>query len=145
MIRFESALFSMGNNTGIEVPPEILPELGGGRRPAVAVRVNGFEFTSMVGSMGGRSLISLSADKRKATGLAGGDPITVELSLQTTPAVLEVPADLLDALGADPAVWAAWKKLAPSYRKAHIIAVESAKAKATRERRIAKIAIDLVD
>lgn len=45
-MRFQTTLFQAGNNTGIEVPPELLDELGGGKRPAVTVTVNGFSYPS---------------------------------------------------------------------------------------------------
>lgn len=152
-VRYETELLSSGNNTGIEVPPDLLAELGGGKRPAVTVTVRGaamnggpgeaFGYRSTVASMGGKYLISFSSDKRAATGLAGGDPITVELTLDTVPRTVELPADLAVALAAAPSAQAAWERLAPSARKAHVMAVESAKATATRERRVAKIAADL--
>ncbi|MGP3534386.1 hypothetical protein ACTU3I_06280 [Microbacterium sp. RD1] len=33
-MRFETTLHQTGNNTGIEVPPDVLEALGGGKRPA---------------------------------------------------------------------------------------------------------------
>ncbi|MEJ7650375.1 MAG: hypothetical protein WKF57_15285 [Nakamurella sp.] len=40
-MRYETELLSSGNNTGIEVPPDLLEKLGGGKRPAVSVTVSG--------------------------------------------------------------------------------------------------------
>ncbi|MCD2170479.1 MULTISPECIES: YdeI/OmpD-associated family protein [Microbacterium] len=137
-MRFETTLLQMGNNTGIEVPPEVLEALGGGKRPAVTVDVNGYTYTSTVGAMGGRSLIPFSADKRKATGLAGGDAITVELALDTAPRTVEVPDDLATAL-AEVGRRDAFDALSPSARKAHVTNVESAKAADTRSRRVETI------
>lgn len=137
-MKFETTLFQMGNNTGIEVPPEVVEALGGGKRAAVQVDVNGYVYSSTMAVMGGRQLIPFSADKRKATGLAGGDPITVELTLDTTERTVEIPEDLgaaLDAAG----VRAAFDALAPSTRKAHAGSVAEAKAPETRARRIQKI------
>ena len=68
-----------GNNTGIEVPPEVIEALGGGRRPAVKVSVNGFEYESTAAGMGGKTLIPFSSDKRAASGIKGGDAITVDV------------------------------------------------------------------
>ena len=39
-MRFETTLFQTGNNTGIEVPPEVVEGLGGGKRAAVTVDVD---------------------------------------------------------------------------------------------------------
>lgn len=132
----------MGNNTGIEVPPEIIEALGGGKRPAVAVTVNGFEYRSTVGVMGGRSLIPFSSDKRKATGIAGGDAITVDLQLDSAPRDVELPADLSEALDAA-GLRATFDALSPSHRKAHVTSVEEAKAADTRERRVAAVVTKL--
>ncbi|QIG41204.1 DUF1905 domain-containing protein [Microbacterium sp. 4R-513] len=125
----------LGNNTGIEVPAEIIEALGGGKRPAVKVSVNGFEYESTVGVMGGRSLIPFSAERRAASGIKGGDPITVDVELDTAPRGVDVPDDLAAALAAA-GVREAFDALAPSHRKAHVTSVESAKAPETRTRRI---------
>ncbi len=138
LMRFETTLLQMGNNTGIEVPPEVIEALGGGKRAAVVVDVDGYVFSSTIGAMGGRSLIPFSADKRRATGLSGGEAITVELTLDAAPRTVEVPDDLAAAL-AEAGARSAFDALAPSARKAHVVNVESAKAADTRARRVAAI------
>ena len=132
----------VGNNTGIEVPPEVIEALGAGKKPPVVVVVNGYEYRNTVAVMGGRFMISFSSDKRAATGIGGGDPIVVDLELDTAPRTVEVPADLaaaLDAAGAR----GAFDALSPSARKAHVTAVESAKAAETRQPRIEGIVAKL--
>lgn len=141
-MRFDTTLLQMGNNTGIEVPPEVLEGLGGGKRAAVVVDVNGFTFPSTIGAMGDRSLIPFSADKRAATGLSGGDAISVELTLDTAPRTVEVPDDLAAALSAA-GVREAFDALSPSARKAHVTKVEGAKAADTRTRRIEAVVTTL--
>ncbi len=134
-VRYEATMVQDGNNTGVPVPADVLESLGGGKRPAVNVTVNGYAYRSTVASMGGRFLISFSSDKRRETGIAGGDAIVVELELDTAPRTVEVPADLAAALEAA-GLRAAFDAMAPSHRKAHVTAVESAKAEATRARRV---------
>ena len=141
-MRFETTMSQVGNNTGIEVPPDVIEALGGGKRPPVVVVVNGYEYRNTVAVMGGRFMISFSSDKRAATGIAGGDPIVVDLELDTAPRTVEVPADLASALEATGAR-AAFDALSPSARKAHVTAVEGAKAAETRQRRIDGIAAKL--
>lgn len=141
-MRFETTMFQQGNNTGIEVPAEVVEALGGGRRPAVDVTVDGFAYRSTIASMGGRFLIPFSSDKRAATGIRGGDAITVEVTLDTAPRTVEVPADLAAALAAAAAV-DAFAALAPSAKKAHVTNVETAKAAETRARRIEAIVAKL--
>jgi hypothetical protein len=141
-MRWETTLTQMGNNTGIEVPAEVIEQLGGGKRAAVDVVVNGYAYKSTIGAMAGMSLIPFSSDKRAATGLSGGDAITVEVTLDTAPRTVEVPTDLaaaLDAAGAR----GTFDALAPSARKAHVTNVEAAKADDTRRRRIEAVVAKL--
>ncbi|PPG82948.1 MULTISPECIES: YdeI/OmpD-associated family protein [unclassified Rathayibacter] len=137
-MQFTTTLFRIGNNTGIEVPPEVLEALGGGKRPAVAVTVNGYRFTSTVGAMGGRALIPFSAEKRRETQLAGGDAIDVVIELDIAPREVVVPEDLASALASAGAA-ERFAALSPSARKAHVTSVEGAKAAETRARRVASI------
>ncbi len=116
----------------------MIEALGGGKRAAVVVDVDGYVFSSTIGAMGGRSLIPFSADKRRATGPSGGEAITVELTLDAAPRTVEVPDDLAAAL-AEAGARSAFDALAPSARKAHVVKVESAKAADTRARRVAAI------
>ncbi|MFG6477349.1 YdeI/OmpD-associated family protein [Microbacterium sp. P06] len=141
-MRFETTLFLSGNNTGIEVPPQVVEALGGGKRPAVTVSVDGFAYRSTVAVMGGRYLIPFSSEKRAATGLQGGETITVDLELDTAPRTVDVPEDLAAALDAA-TVRAAFDGLAPSQRKAHVTNVEGAKTAETRQRRISAIVTKL--
>jgi len=138
-MRFETDLLLVdGRNTGIEVPPEVVASFGAGKRPPVVVNVNGFEYRSTIASMGGTFLIPFSSDKRAATGLAGGDHLVVDLELDTAPRIVEPPADFAEALDAAPGAREAWDRLSPSHKKAHVTAIEGAKAAETRQRRIAK-------
>jgi hypothetical protein len=137
-MRFETTMTLVGNNTGIEVPPEVIEALGAGKKPPVKVTVNGYEYRNTVAVMGGKYMISFSSDKRAATGIQGGDPIVVDLELDTAPRTVEVPDDFAAALDAAPGAREAFDRLAPSHKKAHVTAVESAKARETRQRRIAK-------
>ncbi|MFS0735147.1 YdeI/OmpD-associated family protein [Microbacterium sp. 1P10UB] len=141
-MRFETTMLQMGNNTGIEVPPEVLEALGGGKRPAVDVTVNGFAYKSTVGAMGGKSLIPFSSDKRAASGISGGDAIVVDVELDTAPRTVDVPDDLAAAL-ATAGQREAFDALSPSQRKAHVTGVEGAKAADTRARRIESIVAKL--
>ncbi len=140
---FSTTMFQTGNNTGIPVPEDVVTALGVGKRPAVVVTVNGYEYRSTIASMGGQFLVPFSADKRAATGINGGDAIDVTLVLDTAPRTVEVPADLQAALEAEPAAKAAFEKLSPSAKKAHVTNVEGAKATETRARRIATIVAKL--
>lgn len=136
-MEFVTTIELQGRNTGILVPVEIVQALGNGKKPAVHVRLNGHHYRSTVASMGGRYLIALSAEHRAATGLVGGETVTVDLELDTEPRTVEVPTDLAAALDADPVARATYEKLSYSNQKRHVLAIEAAKAADTRARRIA--------
>lgn len=137
-MRFHSTVELGGKTaTGIEVPADIVEALDGGRRPAVAVTVNGYGYRSTIAAMGGRFLLPLSAEHRAGAGLAAGDPVQVEVELDAAPRVVEVPADLAAALAADPVARAAYERLAYSHQLRHVLAVTGAKKPETRERRVA--------
>ena len=79
-MKFRTTIIQMGNNTGIEVNEQILDELGGGKKPLVVVTLNNYSYRCAVGKMGGKFMISLSAENRKNANVKGGD--TVEISLE---------------------------------------------------------------
>jgi hypothetical protein len=135
---FDTTLTPNGNNTGIVVPDEVIESLGAGRRPAVVVKLNGYEYRNTVGVMGGRHLISVSAAVRKATGLKGGDPIHVELTVATGPRPVELPDDFAAALRRDTETEKFFASLSNSVQRYHIDNVTCAKTAETRERRIEK-------
>ena len=85
--------------TGIEVSDEIVAGLGQGKRPPVRVTIGGYSYRTTVARMGGRFLISLSAENLAAAGVAAGDEVEVGLELDDAPREVEVPADLAAALG----------------------------------------------
>ncbi|MFC0506678.1 YdeI/OmpD-associated family protein [Micromonospora costi] len=137
-VTFETTVTASGNNTGIVVPAEVIEQLAAGKRPPVVVRVNGYEYRNTVGVMGGRHMISVSAAVRSATGLKGGDPVHVTLTVADTPREVDVPADFAAALAADERAGAFFEKLSNSVQRYHVDNINAAKSAETRQRRIEK-------
>jgi hypothetical protein len=135
---FETTVAASGNNTGIVVPEEVIGQLAAGKRPAVLVDVNGYQYRSTVAVMGGRHMISISAAVRKATGLKGGDLIRVTLAAADTPQEVILPADFAAALAADEEASAFFGELSNSMQRYHIDNITAAKSADTRQRRIDK-------
>jgi hypothetical protein len=135
---FETTVAASGNVTGIVVPDEAIDQLAAGKRPPVVVNVNGYEYRNTVAVMSGQYMIGISAAIRKATGLKGGDPIRVTLTVADSPREVDVPADFAAALAADEAVNAFFAKLSNSLQRYHIDNVNAAKSAETRQRRIEK-------
>jgi len=137
-VTFETTLSVSGNNTGIEVPEEIVERLGRGKRPPVVVTVNGHEYRSTVAVMGGRYLIGVSAAVRAATGLKGGDPISVNLKVADTPREVEVPLDFAAAMDEQAPAREFFDQLSNSMQRYHVDNLNAAKSPDTRQRRIDK-------
>ena len=136
-------MFQLGNNTGIEVPADVVAALGAGKRPPVVVNVNGYEYRSTVAPMSGKYLLPFSADRREESGVGGGDAIDVQLTLDTAPRTVELPDDLRCALNSSATAAAAWEKLSLTHRKEHVRSVLDAKKAETRTRRIAAVVASL--
>ncbi len=137
-VTFETTVAASGNNTGIVVPDEVIEQLAAGKRPPVLVNVNGYEYRNTVAVMGGRHMISISAAVRNATGLKGGDPIRVTLTVADTAREVDVPADFAAALTADERARAFFGTLSNSMQRYHVDNINAAKNADTRQRRIDK-------
>lgn len=124
--------------TGVEVPAAVVAKLGSSKKPAVRVTINGYTYRSTVASMGGRFMLPISAEVREAAGVAARDKVDVEVELDTAPREVTVPPDFARALTREPAAKRFFEGLSFSNKQRIVIAIEGAKARETRERRIAK-------
>lgn len=138
---FTAPLLLQGKTaTGLEVPASYVKSLGGGKRPAVVVSLNGvYSYRSTVMPYEGQAMIPVAGEHREAASLKAGELVVVTLTLDTLPRTVEVPDDLATALAVPPGARAAFDRLAPSHQKAHVESVLSAKAPETRARRVAKV------
>lgn len=143
-MRFESIVELGGKTaTGIRVPAEVVEGLGSHRRPPVRVTVGGHTYRTTVAPMSGAYFVPLSAENRTAAGVAAGEQVTVDIELDTEPRVVEVPADLAEALARAPVARDRFQALSYSKQRAHVLSVEGAKTAATRARRVAKVLDEL--
>jgi ribosomal protein S18 acetylase RimI-like enzyme len=142
-MRFPATVQLAGNATGIEVPAEIVTAPGAGKRPKVAITINGHTWRSRVASRGGRFIVGISAANRAACGIAEGDRGEAELQLDTEPRVVAEPPDLAEALDGDPQARAAFDRLAYDLKRKHVQAIQDAKTPQTRQRRITTLIITI--
>lgn len=120
------------------MPDDVVTALGSGRRPAVRATINGYTYRSSVASMGGRFLLSVSAEVRERAAVTAGDVVDVDIELDTEVREVAVPADLAQALEADEQAKAFFAGLSYSNQLRHVLAIEGAKGPQTRQRRIDK-------
>jgi hypothetical protein len=138
MSTFTTTLLQNGNNVGIEIPDEVVAELGGKRVPVVITIDGGYTYRNTTAVMGGKNLVGVSSEHRAASGVAGGQVVEITMVRDNAPREVEVPEALAVALAADPVAAAAWDELAFSHRKEHARAITEAKADDTRARRVEK-------
>src|SRR4051794_32342775 len=138
-MRFHATVDLYGKTaTGIRVPDEIVEGLGGGKRAAVKVTINGYTYRSSIASMDGRMLLPVSAEVRERARVAAGDLLTVDIELDTQPRVIDVPEDLRVALVADSDAQRYFDGLTYSNKRRVVDPLAAAKTAETRQRRLDK-------
>lgn len=143
-MNFRSTIRTSGKTAaGIPVPDKIIEALAAGRKPAVRVTVNGFTFRTTVGTVSGKYMIPISAERREAAGVDGGETVDVQIELDTAPRVLAVPPALKKLLAKNPAAARHFETLSYSGKQRYVLPIEQAKTEETRERRLTKAIADL--
>ena len=146
MIRFRAELQLDGKTaTGIIVPPEVMDGLGGGKRPAVRLRINGHTYVSTIGTMNGVAKIPVSGAVRAAAGINAGDVLDVEVEADQRSRTVQVPDDLGAALADDPQSRAFFDGLSYSHKHAYVSWLERAKKTETRRKRVSAVAALLAE
>ena len=139
MPKFKTTLLQAGKTaTGFVIPPEIIDQLGGGKKPPVNVTINGYTYRNTVAVMGGDFMIGVSAEHREGAQVKAGDEIEVTLELDTAPRISEVPADLQAALDRNPTAKKNFEALSYSKKQGIILPIKDIKTPETRQRRIEK-------
>lgn len=123
---------------GFSVPEDVVLSLGRGKRPPVNVTINGYTYRSTVAPMGGGYMVGVSAENRAAAGVLGGETHDIELTLDTAPREVELPADFAVALERDPDARRTFHALSPSNKGYLVTLIGGAKSDETRQRRIEK-------
>ena len=111
--------------------------------PPVKVTLKGYTYRSTVAVMGGKFMVSVSADIRKATGVKGGDKIMVDIEPDTEVRNVILPPDLKKALDKNTKAKKYFETLSFSKQKNHVTIIGQAKTGETRQRRIEKTINDL--
>jgi Bacteriocin-protection, YdeI or OmpD-Associated/Domain of unknown function (DUF1905) len=138
-MRFHAVILQSGKTaTGIRVPPEVVAGLGGSKRPAVSVTINGYTYRSTVATMSGEFMLPVSAEVRESTGVKAGVEVDVDLELDTAPRAVTLPPDFADALNGDAEAKRFFDGLSYSNQQRFVFSIEEAKTPETRQRRIAK-------
>jgi hypothetical protein len=138
-IRFRTTILTAGKTaTGIQIPDELIEQLGAGKQPPVRITINGYTYRSTVAVMGGRFMVGVNAENREKAKVAGGDTVNVDIALDTEPREVALPDDFAAALNKHPKARKYFDRLSYSKRKEFVQGIEGAKTPDTRRRRIDK-------
>lgn len=138
VVRLSTTLEATGPAAAIKLTDAHVAALGSTRTPAVEVTIAGHGVhRGRVGRMGGEILIGFSKAARAELGLDIGQPVDVEIRLDTAPREVDVPPALLAALAEDDAARTGFDGLAPSHRKEYARWIAGAKKDETRDKRVA--------
>lgn len=138
-MRFRTTILLNGKTaTGMRVPPQVVESLGGGKRPAVRVTINGYSYRSTIAVMGGAYMLPVAAEVRAGAGVAAGDEVEVEIEPDNAPREVSVPADFAEALAGDAEAQRFFGGLSYSNKRRIVLSIEEAKSAETRARRITK-------
>ena len=143
-MKFKTKIVQIGNNTGINVPSDIIEKLGASKKPPVVVTLNKYTYRSTVAVMGGKFMISLSAENRKNANVKGGDELEIEISLDTEPRIVQLPEGFKKELDKNLQAKKAFENLSPSRKKAIVVSINDAKTEETKTKRILKAIQSLV-
>jgi hypothetical protein len=127
-----------GGGAAFDVPARAAAALGERKRPPVTVTIGDYTFRTTVAVYGGQPMIGVNKRHRAAAGVDVGDAFDVVVALDEQPRVVEVPADLAEALVHDAAARAAFDEMSYTHRREYVDWIAEAKRPATRARRVAE-------
>lgn len=145
MARFSARLEPIESGTFVVIPADVVEALRATGRTSVIGTIDGHpirhQFMPYVFDGVGRQVVmAVNKATRTAIGKAAGDTVDFDLERdeRSRSADVEIPAELAEALAADPVAGTAFEALAPSRRRELAEHVAEAKRPETRRRRAAE-------
>lgn len=127
-----------GGSALIHLPAFSPRALGKGRKP-VNANLNGVSFRSSVFPEDKiHQYLVINQEVRTAGNLSHGQIVAASLTPDRQPRSVQLPADLTQALAAEPAAQSRFANLALSHQREYVLWIEQAKKPETRARRIAE-------
>ncbi|MDQ3803642.1 MAG: YdeI/OmpD-associated family protein [Acidobacteriota bacterium] len=138
--RFRVLLETQGGGevTGFGVPFDVPKVFGTRARVPVRGTINGTPFRGSIVPMGGRHIMVVNRKLRAASGVRGGETVTVTMERDTEPRVVTPPEDFARAVKGNKDALATWQELSYTHQREFAEHVEDAKRPETRQRRIEK-------
>lgn len=134
-----------GINGAYIEPPFDVEEVFGAKRVKVKATFDGVEYLGSVVRMGGCYMIGVTQEIRKKIGKDFGDTIFVTLEKDENERIVEMPEDFQEALNSNLEAKQNYNKLSYSNQKDYVRWIMDAKKQETRDSRIAKAIIMLLE
>jgi hypothetical protein len=127
-----------GGGAAAQIPPDVTAALGGKKQMRVLGTLNGHAMRTSTMPYRGGFYVGLHKAAREAAGVEIGDEVELELTLDTSPRVLELPPELEAAFALDPALRQRFDGLSFSRRREMAEPIGEAKKPETRAARLQK-------
>jgi uncharacterized protein YdeI (YjbR/CyaY-like superfamily) len=137
-VTYDTTILGFDNHAAIEIPDQVLAQLGTNKRAPLKITVNNYTYQSTATVMDGKCLVVFPTRDRQASGANSGDHITVTLELDSGYREVDIPAELAAALKQHN-LSQTFHDLTYSKRKEFCRQVAEAKAPDTKARRLNKI------
>lgn len=125
-----------GGGAYVRIPFDVEQAFGRKRVP-IHARIDGQPYRGTLVRMGEPChFLIILKEIRLAIGKSFGDTVKITLVEDTEPRIVEIPADLQQALEQEPKAKAAFAKLSYTHQKEHVQAILEAKREETRRNRI---------
>ena len=137
-VTYKTVILGFGNHAAIEIPDDILKQLGANKRAPLKVTVNDYTYQSTAAGMNGQCLVVFPQKDRQAANAKAGDEIEVTLELDSGFREVAIHEELTKALKVANLL-DTFNALSYSKRKEFARQVADAKTDETRDRRIKKV------
>lgn len=135
---YTTTVIGHGNHAALEIPDEVLAELGTNKRAPLKITINGYTYQSTATGVDGKCMVVFPSKDREASNTKAGDTVQVTLELDDGYRQVEIPEDL-DQVLKDHNLKETFDALSYSKRKEFARQVAEAKATDTRIRRVEKV------
>lgn len=127
-----------GGGAYVTVPFDVEKAFGRKRVP-VRATFDGEPYRGLLVRMGGEHhILIILKEIRRKIGKGPGDSVSVTVEEDRDPREVELPADFLDALRAEPQAYGFFEQLSYTHKREYVQWIDEAKREATRTARLAR-------
>jgi hypothetical protein len=127
-----------GGGAFVEVPFDVETAFGS-KKPKIKAMIEGVPYRGLLTRMGTDChILGIRKEIREQIGKTFGDEVTVTVESDTEPRLVEVPAELTEALKMEKEARAFFEKLSYTHQREYVTWINEAKKEETRQNRIAK-------